>query len=62
METKAVRIRQEGFRPDTIALLTGIKNIKPSKDLDWRLCYECTYIDGVIDYVPIHANQYELIK
>lgn len=62
METKAVRIRQYGYRPDSFALLTGVKNIKPSESLDWRLCYECTYIDGFVDYVPIHENQYEIIK
>jgi len=33
--------------------ITGVFNVKPKEDLDYRICYEIKYPDGFIDYVPV---------
>jgi len=55
LKVKRVKIKgthRNSFRPDKWALITNIVMGYP-EGLEKRLCYECLYEDGFIDYIPI---------
>jgi hypothetical protein len=53
------KVKIEGREFEVMGIITGLYNIKPDNydnngnDLDFRICYEVTYLDGFVDYVPV---------
>jgi hypothetical protein len=52
------------FRCGKPALITGVKSVC-SESTDLRICYEVTFPDGVIDYIPLcdmHNYEMKVVK
>lgn len=43
-------------------IVTGVYNVKPDNELDYRLCYQITYPDGFIDYMAFASLEYGEFK
>lgn len=46
-------------------IITGLFNIKPDGFDNLRICYEVTYLDGFVDYVPVsdvEDGSYKIIE
>lgn len=41
-----------------VALVTGVKMIKPGPDWKWRPCFELTYEDEEVDYIAIDDQHF----
>ena len=38
--------------------ITGVYVVKPSENCEERLCYQLTYMDGIVDYVPCVESKF----
>lgn len=54
-----VNTHKDSFRPGEPAIVKGVHMVKPSRELDPRLCYYIEYMDGYKDWLPIKRQGYE---
>ena len=50
--THRMAYKHKGFENDGI--ITGMFNVKPTHESEYRICYEVTYPDGYKDYIPVN--------
>jgi hypothetical protein len=47
----------DSFREGMLAQIIGVRNVRPSPRLEFRMCYQVAYEDGVIDFVAIEDSE-----
>jgi hypothetical protein len=55
----AYRHKVKGY--EVVGIITGLFNIKPD-NYDFRICYEVTYLDGFVDYIPVSEVENGIYK
>ena len=55
-DTKLIPIHPCAYRHrnyENEGKITNVLNVKPKENLDYRICFEVTFPDNFVDYVPV---------